>query len=1696
MKPIQDTGGGIADSPTHAMPEGMHAADPQTPSGMRSSMAKSTGGPKRPGIEAARGKVGQPQPRDPGSDPSRDPTNPLDAADAIWRRGQDFARTGDVQRDIIAPQLAGLGMDGTVPSRQNPMLPWDTVIADEQTMYHLGKRLGEKWNGFVNAGTSSVEDMGRDWNHLPEWKQSALRNAIANWGPSGQVAANIPGAAPWITEHVMPQLLQIGANFDMIPFALSLAGQAPKDQSKLPEYFSSVTGLMSLFKDFDKGPKPLDLGWDAKLLWHSTQAAMMAAALKLHVPGKKIFGAAGFGDGVGTAFEEMSGKVKMPKFGISPAQDDPALAGTNPYIGHVLATLKTAASERTIARTAQAEEASAADKLAQTHGFNDIIHFLEQRTAAAGADAMARPAMSADTAQALIRDHLGGDAAVDPQLLRKQKATEAKAQAEWDKFNNAQEAHQTISSLDPAHLAELDKAGAIPKAGDRPRFDTALLYTPKPADPAAARLWENRQADLFQQWKKYAGIKGLTDKQLHQDITTRLKNEVKTARDRLTADETARIKRLGEHYAALSKLGPAVGNRDDLVRLAEKGVLTDEQATHLQKSWGELDLPYDLKRKYADGRDIPDPRQTVNLLPNKAAGMEVLGNLNALFKIAATGPYGHGEALMGGVFRSLVGGTRATKAFKDRYVRSVAYMLISNGVKDYSKINDAIELVPGSYEKLGPAEKLAVDAHALLYGHIGDQNVAAGRLKPEDLIPGYLPHKPRVNQLTGSRRGAAPATAAQAVNYSKRQGHRTYMPAVNDMGEVNVQQRFPTIREANAEMTRQRASLAEKIRQEHPDWKPSQVNAQVDAEKPLFEDDYLNMLSRDLGASINKLHAKQAVDILEHTIGEFTSADGRKVQGPLVWRSSGGNEGELGGRVDSGDLSQSRANSAARGMPHGYQEIAGFGQPGVYFHPDFAKHVEKAIRFIGDNKKWHGAKWQSLLDIENVAIRNIMYSPMIHAVNVAHRATMLTVAHPVSMFSTIKGYHGLDKAAREELWTQAEAEAFGAGLMPHSPHQNAFSEFNQKAMQETGDMEYADAAGSLDQRDVNPWFKASGIAGKAQLGWNRGFGYQTVTNYFWGQVQNFGVLAYHVEKDAAKAHGLDEVSARLYASDKANMWMGAMRPEQWYSQDVNKFFRAVMFAPNWWRTWMRLLTGHYDQTGIPVSKEMKALWAKNEMKTLTAMLGVQKMSGALLNYMGSGHLQDQNAPGSQDKINVSRLATQLNGLGKHMSAGETPPISALDTVTGGAESKFLGQGLSSIQGSDQTTGGELYIENPLGRQPQSTERALGFQSGHPGWQPSDAAQGLAETVIDRLSPLMSAITAFGNVDLHRSIYDGQWRHVDPRASGPNPASALQGLADLTPMGYPLSYNIERDLMAGKDPVGPWGTHIPGLLKETMKNVPLSAMMGALTALTGIVPPYLQAEKTRGTKPADNQYVQYAEAKAKHEDNVKALWTQLHTGAIDPAQWLSEHRQVQQKYDDMAQNTFGNSSSYTKGTMGLVSQWEKTYQDAESTVSVTDPATGQVNHIQQLDYNKLDTLQQQMRTRLTQDQRSALDAELHKNDMKDPGAKLYHDAVGAYRDFQKEAARTLGVDEATLHQASLQSYQAGKDPATAAAFAKEHPYMRRYAQLKSAWETQSWAGLLYGMYYDTSVVTRWIKAHGGHSMADRVVQTNAQAEGFK
>ncbi len=1653
MGGIQDGGAGAEAADV------MHSSDPGSPAQMRGDMKRSTGGPRR-GIEAARGKVGvAPERRQQDQGAPQDPKQ--EAQDEFaGGRPDSIAQT-------LHPQLSGqgIGMDGAVRRRTNPLMPLDTLMAEPKNMWLLAHHVGSAWNALVGGGAGSSEALGQDWAHLPEWKRLALR---------GMTGGGNNQSTPWMLEHVMPALLNIGANASMPTFALSMAGDAPTDMSKIPGYLSGVSGIAGLFSDFKEGPKIGELGWDGKLLWHTTQAAMTASMLRLHVAPAKIFGAAGFGEGMSKAFSELEGKVKPP-MGVAPPEDVKNLAGSSPYLAYALDQFKQAPSERVLARAAAAAEVGKADALAQSHGFNDILHFTEQRTAAAGADAIARPRINPEQLAADHQASLAGDVPEDPQLLRRQKAELSKATAEMDTFNRVQGAHGSIAAIAPADLAELDKANTIPKDSDtaRPRFDTSLLYGQKPADPAAARLWENRQADYFQQWKKYLGVKGLKPDQLRASITQQLQGEVKGARARLWQDEQARVKRLQSHLDTLSEKGPAISSTADLAQQANHGVLTDEQASYVQKHWKELDLPYDLKARFPDGRDIPDPRQTIGALPQnlQADGTRVLGTANALFKHLYTGPYGHSEDLMGSVYRSLVGGTRATKFVGDRYVKQMAGLLIHSGVKDYARLTDAIEGVPGAYDSLGPAEKLAADMHALLYGHIGDQHVASGRYQPTDLIPNYLPRVDRRIQSTGSRRGAAPATGASAVSPGRLPGHRAYTLETDDGGQLVREQRFGTVREANQEISRQRSTLAEDIRNKNPERSVAQVQNEVDRSLPLKETDYLNILSQSLSASINKIHAHQAVDILEHTIGEFTRKDGSKISAPLVWRSQGGNAGELGGQVTRDVLSQSRANTSIK-VPAGYRAIDNF-MPGVYFHPEFAGHVDKAIRFVGDNKKWHGASWKSFLDTENVAIRNIMYSPMIHAINVAHRATTLSIAHPVSMFSAIKGYHGLDKAAREEMWMQAEVEAIEGGLMPHAPHGNAFTEFNGKAMAATGDTEYMSPPGSLDQRQMSPWLKAKGAGSPIRLGQELSHGYSSLQSHFWGQVHNFGVLAYHVEKDASRAHGLDEVSSRLYAADRANMWMGAMRPEQWSSQISRDTARALMFAPNWWRTWMRLMTGQYDTIGVGTGPEMKQLWAKNEMKTLTAFLGVQKVSGNLLNYMGSGHFQNQNENGAQDKINISRLATTLNGAGKHMSASGLPVI------------KQAGEGLQGLQGSDPQTGGQLYIENPLGRQMQSTERAAGLQSGHPGWQPANAAQGLAETVVDRLSPLVAAITSFGNIDLHRTIYDGQLRHVDPHLGlGPNAGSILQGAADLTPFGYPLSYNIERDLSQGKDPVGPWGSHIPNLLSETIKNVPLGAEMAALTAFTGIIPPYIQAEKTAGTKPADNQLVQYGEAKAKHEQQTQNLWGQLMAGAIDPATWLSEHRQSQTKYDDMVQNTWGHGGNYVTGNLSLVSNWEKTYTDA------TDKETGQ------LDYNRLATLQQQYRSSLTQDQRTSLQTELHKNDFQNPGTKMYHDAVQSYRDFQGEASKTLGVDEATLHQASLDSYKASKDPAANAAFTQQHPYMRQYARLKSQWETTSWAGLLYGMYYDTNAVSRWIKAHGGNSVIDRVVQTNAQSEGFK
>src|SRR5207244_4220864 len=112
-----------------------------------------------------------------------------------------------------------------------------------------------------------------------------------------------------------------------------------------------------------------------------------------------------------------------------------------------------------------------------------------------------------------------------------------------------------------------------------------------------------------------------------------------------------------------------------------------------------------------------------------------------------------------------------------------------------------------------------------------------------------------------------------------------------------------------------------------------------------------------------------------------------------------------------------------------------------------------------------------------------------------------------------------------------------------------------------------------------------------------------------------------------------------------------------------------------------------------------------------AIAGFSFVSGNLLNYLTSGHFQNQNQPGNRNLLEWDRLY---------------PP------------------------GPD----GRHYVStNSLARPTRDVEKLFNvdYQSQNP----------ILEFLNDKSGPLVQAMTRAANIDLHQSAHDGQLVHIDP-----------------------------------------------------------------------------------------------------------------------------------------------------------------------------------------------------------------------------------------------------------------------------------------------------------------------------------------------
>lgn len=728
------------------------------------------------------------------------------------------------------------------------------------------------------------------------------------------------------------------------------------------------------------------------------------------------------------------------------------------------------------------------------------------------------------------------------------------------------------------------------------------------------------------------------------------------------------------------------------------------------------------------------------------------------------------------------------------------------------------------------------------------------------------------------------------------------------------------------------------------------------------------------------------------------------------------------------------------------KEAAGPYQ-GYLFAPEIAKFIDKASqhRDLGFIEK--------IAQLEQKAVGLIMYSPLIHGMNMvgrigAYGINQTLLGNGGMLLDYLKHGKELSKEERAVTANLRRSEAWMHGVV--TPHQartvagdmgsavsNALSDTEMSTI--GVDKENPAAHGSMTTKQKLA--ELENLTGFAKVkSWN-----DNLNRVMWNKISDFGVAVYHVEKEAAIKAGNTPENAAAWAARRANTWMGHVS-EVDHNPTVHTISRLALFAPNWWRTFGELMAPIYKNAGISWTPEMKKYVFKQQASTMVSMLAMQKVVGNALNLVTSGHSQFQNQSGHQDDLELSNP-----WLVQALQAAGFPGSDKVD----------------SVLGYDPNSDGHIYLENPFARQQRSVESALGLQSGYKDWQPSDVVSGGEKFLAARVSPLVNALATLGNIDLYNSVSTQSWRNINPDHQTPDGWNLAYAMLMATPLAgaaQPLAREMSDKNKPMSSVPGPMGTKIPKFLSDMLDGAP-HGFGGLALSLLGVNAPYESSSKTRGTNLSDEDYRKLNALDQQYTTQMTNLSQMAMQGQIPPNAWKDEYQQLSADHRAGLSALLKGAPDAASGTMGMVADWESLYDQA------INPSTGL------LDQETLALLQNQFRQQHSQAQMDAMQATLSKNDSKYPMLALYHQSLNAYDQWKNQWASDHSVNVAKLNDESVQYGMLYPNRKQAAQFLHEHPELNAYYKARNAQFYRTGPGQIYGLFVGNTQATALAQREG-------------------
>jgi hypothetical protein len=1061
-----------------------------------------------------------------------------------------------------------------------------------------------------------------------------------------------------------------------------------------------------------------------------------------------------------------------------------------------------------------------------------------------------------------------------------------------------------------------------------------------------------------------------------------------------------------------------------LAKIEAAGGLAAKSAKELlkQKAWSRI-FDFDLRRTHEGDLPLRDPDAALAEI-NASSHERELGiaqqyraslvqNLNHIHNGLTT----HESSPMQGILRGLAGQSRATNAVVEKYHHITASLLkdVEIDPKGESLIR-AIEGDQEAYDGLPAEAKLVVDGERLI-------NNALRRESPDGAVPNYFPRIDASPPPGQGRMGAL--TAAMA----SRHREEALIPKGD---ELILGQRFRTIQEANVAL----AAAQRKLRQDILDPAGKVPKEFQEAQRQIHQlahtdPDAAEKEARDLAAHFWPLKSTNFFDVAQRTRSRQIRA--------LKTRQALHQLTQTMVKLEKDSARSTAAAVKAKGQRHGEQLMReGYrysdvpGAKDYLIHTQLAKELEPYVRHLNDSSQ--GGGWlRRLNQLESSIVAGIMESPLPHAWNMANRMMSMAALSPIHTAAFVAHHGVLNPRNMDTEAEELRYQAWRAGVNPRFKHR--FYGSNVQGMMEDAYSDIGDNLQALGQ----PEGTKSRIGGLLQAPTQL---HNAVNDPMWAMYNDFGVMAYHIEREAAIHSPMfsgNVEDAEHYAARRANSWMGAVAPED-TNPVMHQIAKTAFFAPNWWRTYAELVFPMYKKTGMQSHQAMYQ--AYRSAKTLAAMSATAYTISNLTNFITTsstpwamdGHFQFQNKdnPGNPKYIEASG--------------------GWLDHIPG------------MPAAHDAKTGATRTLTDPLARQYGDFIDALGLGKGLNGWTPNAMHTGFDKELAARLSPLLDASSSLLNVDLYRTVSDMQFRATDPTHASPdtpNAQSILEAVMYMTPFGIDYSQawqQAQRQGNAQQQLDGPFGTKVPAVLVDSLNNAKDSSLGATLSWLTGINAPYQQANKTAGTPISDADYQKVQQYQQQYQQHMSVLSSELLSGQVSPDQWRTDYKALSQQHAAELDALYKGAPSYVDGADGMANSYESLY--AQSTLPDGS-----------IDFDHLDQLQAQFRGKYSADQLQGMDALLKKNDSKYPALKLYHDITNSYYEWQSQYAAQNGVDVSQLRQDVSKYNQFYSDPIALRQWRAQNPSAYQRVQSYERAKTRQWArspqGAMYSLFYGGS-----------------------------